>query len=204
MKSFNKKYLNKTLLACAAFASIVLVGAGSSTSAQQACLSGTGTCNTSSNVTVTVTEGDICIGSDGALDLGSHSVSTSAQVVSWTFADYFWVEDMKGNNTGYYTTLQMSGALDGPWTETIAASNVAVKSDGNITTLSGSNNSNVTVDISTFTTLDNAVTYIKRDNGTNNGLIGKYGNKPELQLTIPAFQSVGQYTGTIVYTLIEN
>jgi hypothetical protein len=36
------------------------------------------------------------------------------------------------------------------------------------------------------------------------GKIGKYKIKPKLKITIPPYQTLGNYTGTITYTLIEN
>ena len=52
---------------------------------------------------------------------------------------------MKGINSGYYTTLQMSGNLQGPGTGTIPGANVAVRANAGITTLSGSANAKVIV-----------------------------------------------------------
>jgi hypothetical protein len=36
------------------------------------------------------------------------------------------------------------------------------------------------------------------------GRIWKYKIKPKLKITIPPYQTLGNYTGTITYTLIEN
>jgi len=45
-------------------------------------------------------------------------------VTSGSFSDPFWVEDLKGADTGYYTTVQLSGDMDGPGASTIPAANV--------------------------------------------------------------------------------
>lgn len=56
----------------------------------------------------------------------------------------------------------------------------------------------------TYLSLDTARTLIKRDAGANAGVLGHYGTLPRMQILIPAFQAVGYYTGTLVYTLYEN
>jgi len=56
----------------------------------------------------------------------------------------------------------------------------------------------------TYLSLDTARTLIKRDSGANFGVLGHYGTLPQMQILIPAFQAVGYYTGTLVYTLYEN
>jgi len=56
----------------------------------------------------------------------------------------------------------------------------------------------------TYLSLDSARTLIKRDTAANLGVLGHYGTLPHMQILIPAFQAVGYYTGTLVYTLYEN
>ena len=73
--------------------------------------------------------------------------------------------------------------------------------------MGGTANASVVVDAAVagaYQTLNNPVTLIKRTNAANFGRIGKYGTTPTLQLVIPAYQSVGTYTGTLVYTLYNN
>jgi hypothetical protein len=72
-----------------------------------------------------------------------------------------------------------------------------------ITTMAGSSNSNVVVNagMTSYQTLNTPRRLIERVNGANFGLIGKYGATPSMQLIIPAYQAVGSYTGTLVYTL---
>jgi hypothetical protein len=72
--------------------------------------------------------------------------------------------------------------------------------------MAGTANTNVQVQsaMSSFQSLDTARQLIIRNTTTNNGIIGKYGVLPQLQLLIPAYQAVGTYTGTITYTLYTN
>ncbi|HMT01355.1 MAG TPA: hypothetical protein PKC14_03435, partial [Candidatus Absconditabacterales bacterium] len=106
---------------------------------------------------------------------------------------------------GYYTTLQSTN-LTGP-NGPIAASNVAVKvtSTGTVL-LTGAANPRVVVadTLVAYQALNSPVTFIKRDTAANSGVIGKYGSYPFLQVSVPAFQAIGNYTATLTYTLIEN
>ena len=101
----------------------------------------------------------------------------------------------------------MSGNLQGSGTNSIASSNISMRANGGITTMAGTANTSVIVNSAVagaYQPLNNPVTLIKRDNAANYGRIGKYGTTPSLQLVIPAYQSVGTYTGTLVYTLYNN
>lgn len=191
-------------------AALALVAVFAWTGTNAACL-GTGTsCSENTTVQVTIDPGDICIGSTGSFDFGTYTVASSAQTVTGAFTDEFWVEDLKGADSGYYTTLQLAADLSGPGGATISSANVSVKTantgSAGVTTMAGSSNTNVVVDagMSSYQSLDSARTYIKRDTAANNGVIGKYGALPQMQVVIPAYQSVGVYTATLVYTLYEN
>lgn len=104
----------------------------------------------------------------------------------------------------------MSGALVGPNSASIPAVNVSMKTpttgSGAITVLAGTTNPRVIVHagMAAYQTLDEPRHLIERNNATNYGVIGKYGVLPQMQVVIPAYQSVGQYTGTLVFTLHEN
>ena len=52
-----------------------------------------------------------------------------------------------------------------------------------------------------YQTLNTPRRLIERVNGANFGLVGKYGVSPQMQMVIPAYQAVGTYSGTLVYTL---
>lgn len=161
-------------------------------------------------VELDILSGAITIGSDGAFDFGDYTVSASVQTVTGAFVapgGYFFVDDLKGADSGYYTTVQLSGDMAGPGTSTIASSNVFMEvASTAVTVLSGDTNASVVVDnaMTSRQSLDAARTLIERDPGANNGTVGKYGTLPEMRVDIPAYQAVGNYTSTLVYTLYEN
>lgn len=201
--NFNKQLI--TLWVVAALATTV-----SFVSAGTWCLGAGTNCSTNTTVTVTINPGDICIWSTGAFDFGQYTISSSAQTVNWTFSSPFWVDDLKWSNSGYYTTVQMSWNLQGPGASSIASSNISMRTSavGNagITTMAGSSNPNVVVNagMAAYQTLNTPRRLIERVNGANFGLIGKYGVTPQMQLVIPAYQAVGSYSGTLVYTLYNS
>jgi hypothetical protein len=91
---------------------------------------GTGSsCAENVTVEVEILPGDICIGTTGSFDFGQYTVSSSSQTQTGLFTDEFWVEDLKGADTGYYTTLQLSGDMNGPGSATINSGNVSVRVD---------------------------------------------------------------------------
>lgn len=200
--------LNKQLLVLG----ILTVGLSviSFVSAGTGCVGGGTDCNTTTTVTVTLNPGDICIGSTWSFDFGAYTVSNTSQTVNGTFSSPFYVEDLKGSNSGYYTTVQMSGALQGSGSSTIPAANVSMRTSavGNagITTIGWSSNTNVVVNagMAAYQTLNTPRRLIERVNGANFGLIGQYGVTPQMQLIIPAYQAVGAYSGTLVYTLYNS
>lgn len=197
---------NKKILAWLALTGVIALGV-SFVSAGTGCIGGGTTCSTNTSVSVTITPGDVCIGNDGNFSFGNFTVSSSSQTVSGSFASPFWVEDLKGDNAGYYTTVQMSGSLAGSGSSTIPSTSVSIRANEGITTIAWSSNVNVVVDSAVawgYQSLNNPITLIKRTNATNYWLVGKYGTTPSLQLVIPAYQAVGSYTGTLLYTLYTN
>lgn len=199
----NKKLWVLSILAIAGVVSFVWGG-----SAEASCVWTGTSCFENVTVNVQILPGDVCIGTTGAFNFGSYTVSSSSQVRTGAFTSELWVEDLKWSNTGYYTTVQMSGNMTGPGSATIGSGNVSfrVPSTG-VTLMAWSTNTGVVLSgstLTTFTALNSPITFLQRKNGANFGLIGKYGKIPELQILIPAYQSVGTYTGTLVYTLYEN
>lgn len=75
-----------------------------------------------------------------------------------------------------------------------------------MTLLSGSANPRVVVatGMQAYTWANTTVTFVKRDTAANSSLIGQYGSKLWLKVTVPPYQVIGTYTGTITYTLYEN
>ena len=199
--------MKKLLLA---LGTMSLLGAASFVSAGTGCL-GIGTsCNTTTVVQVTLAGGNVCIGSPDAFNFGSFTVSQQPQVTSGAFSGVFYVDDQRGSNSGYYTTVQMATLTNG--SNTIAASNVAFRSSFTVGTTVGTSPLSGSVNVRVFThsdvlntwaALDTPKEFINRNAAANSGLIGKYGEIPFLQLTIPAYTPVGVYTGLLTYTLYE-
>jgi hypothetical protein len=152
----------------------------------------------------------------GSLDLGTFTVSSSSQTVEGDFTaatdeEYFWVEDLKGVDVGWYTTLQAS-AMSGA-NGTIPAANISLKVDpATVSLLAGTANARVELASAwaSYRVADTPLVFIERDTGNaepagpNNGVIGWYGVLPSVQVVIPAYQSVGAYTSVLTYTLFEN
>ncbi|AHB41479.1 TPA: hypothetical protein DIC40_05695 [Patescibacteria group bacterium] len=161
----------------------------------------------STDVYLTILGGNVTIGTTGAFDFGSFPVASTDTNVEkqFTGADYFRVDDMKGADLGYYTTLQVTD-LTGD-NGTIPAANISTKVSSVTTTkINGTDNANVVVSntLLNYTPLNSAITFIKRDTAANTGKLGRYAAFPFLQVTIPAYQSVGSYHATLTYTIIEN
>ena len=202
--------MKKLLLAFGVFWVLSAFAATNHASAATACL-GTGTnCSTTTQVQVSITGGDLCIGSPDGFFFWSFSVSTQPQTTTGVFNNYFYVDDQKGSSLGYYTTVQMATLTNGA--NTIASSNVSFRSsftlgtEVGLTPLSGSVNTRVythTDTLNTWAALDTPKEFINRNTASNSGLVGKYGEIPFLQLVIPAYTPIGTYTGLLTYTLYE-
>ena len=157
---------------------------------------------------VEIRPGTLTITPPQTVNFGATTVSSSEQTlaVDLSAPNYFSVEDLKGAAAGYYTTLQVTDLSAG--SKTIAAKNLKLKvTDGTVHTLGGSEDTNVKVPAKTQAYLpfpsSSPATLLERS-ADSEGLVGKYGVLPSFQLTIPAYQTLGSYTGTITYTLIEN
>lgn len=175
--------------------------------AEASCLGTGASCSENVTVQVQILPGDICIGTTGAFNFGQYMALNTGQTVNGSFTNPFWVDDLKWSNTGYYTTVQLSGNLQGPGASFIPSSNVFMSvSTTWVTTMAWSSNPNVSVaaGLLSYTPLNSAVTFIRRPIGTNNGLVGRYGSTPLMRVVIGAYQAVGTYTATMVYTIYEN
>lgn len=160
-------------------------------------------------VNMQITAWAVTYGAPTALTFGTTlTTSFAAQTLAQDFsgaANYFWIQDLKGADSGYNTTLQLSGNLVA-WSNTITWSNVSFRSVGSIVTVSGTTNTSVVFDAATtaYQALNTSRTFIRRNSGANLGRIGYYGGNINLQVNVPAGQPAGSYAGTLVYTLIEN
>lgn len=137
------------------------------------------------------------------------STSFAAQSLVQEFSgvnNYFVVQDMRGADSGWNTTLQLSGALT-TWEYSIPAWNVEFKaSSTGVILMSWEANPRVMMDSNTalYQSLNTARTFMYRASAANTGAIGKYAQTIRLNINIPANQAAGYYAGTLIYTLIEN
>lgn len=146
------------------------------------------------------------IGTTGSFNFGTFGVAAAPVVTGkqFTGTDYFWTDDMKGSNSGWYSTISVTD-LTGT-NGTIGSGNIAMKVTTTGTTLiTGTANTNVVVanTLINYTALNSPVTFMQRTAGTNLGKLGRYATFPWLQVTIPAYQAVGSYHATLIYTLYD-
>ncbi len=202
--------MKKWLILGIAAAAFALASFSTTTFAGTGCIGSGASCFTTTSVQVSILPGNMCIGSTGDFNFGSFTASSSSQTITGAFVGtggYFHVDDLRGADAWYYTTVQLNADLVGPGVATMLRTNVFMKTPSSTTTLlAGAANAGVVVDagMSAFQSLETPRQLIKRNTGTNNGVIGQYGTLPQLQLIIPAYQAVGTYTGTLTYTLYSN
>lgn len=164
----------------------------------------------STDVNLVIAWGDtLSIGATGAFSFDALSVPTTAitQEKQFTGADYFWIEDLKGADSGYYTTIQVSDLTGQSTAAIIPAANVVMRTYSTGTTLiTGNVNEAVQVPsgmASAYVSFDAPITFVNRGPNANLGVLGKYGIFPRLKITIPAFQAADTYQGVITYILID-
>ncbi len=164
----------------------------------------------STDVYLYITGGNITIGATGSFNFGTFSSLSTVQTAEKQFTGdgYFWVEDLKGADAGYYTTVSITDLTGQSTNDVIPADNVKIRTYTTWATLiAGDANTKVVVPdalATAYTSFSTPITFLKRDNAVNNGSIGKYAMFPWLQITIPAFVSPDTYQGVITYTLFEN
>ena len=162
-------------------------------------LSAIGVYATTTMLSMQIVSWSITIGSPTALSFTNTITSSNAtqsleQDFSSSGTNSFYVQDLKGTDSGYNTTLQLSGGL------------AAGSNSGTPTLLSGMANARVVLDSwsTAYQNFSSARTFITRAAGVNNGTLGQYGAQIWLRIDIPAWQAAGTYTTSLVYTLIEN
>ena len=136
----------------------------------------------------------------------SNATQSLEQNFNTSWAYYFSVQDLKGADSGYNTTLQISGPLTA-WSNTIPASAISFKSStASPTLLTGTANVRVTLDAgaTSYQNFSSTRTFIVRTNSANSWVLGQYGAQIWLKIDVPAWQAAGTYTTSLVYTLIEN
>ena len=117
------------------------------------------------------------------------------------------MSDFQGIDSGYTTTLQLSGNITDTSGDSIAAANLALIGQPAVTLFGGTSNPNVQPTIATSSPLyplSAIQTIIYRNDGANSGITGIYGVFLPLNLTMPPAQKSGNYQGTLVLTLIQN
>lgn len=149
-------------------------------------------------VQLTILKYGLVIWTPANLNLGS--------VLPWnqvekTFDDYFWVEDLRGSDIGYYTTIQCDG-LYGPdnfvitWIQLLWNSIEFLAWVENQTLLYSN--------LSSWTDITQPQLYFyKIDNTPLNYHINKYWNKPSIRAFIPNDAPAGDYKWKITYTLYD-
>lgn len=191
-----KKLVNKALLLSAfALATLSIFGVYAATT----------------TLNMQVLAGSVSITSPTGLSFtGTITASNAIQSLEQNFntsgAYYFTVQDLKGADAGYNTTLQVSGPLTAG-TNTIATSAISFKSSAATPTLlSGTTNPRVVLDAgaTSYQNFSSTRTFIVRNNAANSSVLGQYGAQIWLKIDVPAWQGAGTYTTSLVYTLIEN
>jgi len=161
------------------------------------------------SATLTISGWVVTIGSTGGLNFGTFTVSSSDQTIEKQFTgslEAFFIDDLKGSNNGYYTTIQTT-ALSGT-NGIIGTGNISIKTPSALVSLiTGNANANVILSggaaWTSYRNFWTPLTFISRGAWANAGVIGKYGVRPFIQVIIPAYQAVGTYTATITYTLFD-
>lgn len=131
---------------------------------------------------------------------------TSNQTLSWQSAWYFSISDWRWN-TWWYTniTLPLNLVSADNANHIISWSQIYFKSNG-INTISGLSTNNIYVawNLSDYVNVPSATTYIKRDPSDIPFMCPGwvYGNQPWFRVDIPAWQSLGSYSGTITYDIV--
>lgn len=129
---------------------------------------------------------------------------TPWNTIEVNFSDYFWIEDLRWNSTGHYTTIQCDG-LFGPngSTGTVIT---WVQMSGLIIELVAwtANNTLIYSNLSTWTDITKPQLYFYRnENTTNPGWVNRYGNKPTIKISVPSGTPSGTYRWKITYTLYD-
>jgi hypothetical protein len=106
----------------------------------------------------------------------------------------------KSEDAWYYTTLAFSNLQYGGYS--IPNTNIYVKTSWSVTTLWWTTNPRVTTAIwTTYVAGSSPLTFIQRTAWANSSVTGTYWVQTILRVDIPALQTPGTYTGTIIYTL---
>lgn len=157
-----------------------------------------------------ITQGTVTISAPSSFWFTSIGASFITGTASQDFTgttNYFIITDLKGIDSWYTTTLQMASDLI-TGSNRISSGNVSFKADTpTATLLSWVANPRVITDSNAtggFQALNVSRTFIYRATALNTWAISQYAQNITMQVTIPAGQPAGAYSGALVYTVIEN
>lgn len=134
--------------------------------------------------------------------LQSKNADQEVIISAWTW-NYFYVDDLKSEKQGYYTTISSSDLSYN--NNRISRDKIAIKWPQNVTTLSWVVAPQVKIAIWTyldFVKLDDPLALIYRTEDAN-WAIWKYWIVPDFKIKIPAYQTIWSYRWILSFTLIE-
>lgn len=122
--------------------------------------------------------------------------------------NFIEIDDLDINSAWYYLTIQSSDIMSD--SSSINKNNIEI----NLEEQKAKNNQNGNVDLidippwlskkwSGYKQIGTPLVVLERK-AEKKWQVGKYKIKPKIKITIPPYQTLGNYTGTITYTLIEN
>lgn len=139
----------------------------------------------------------IIIGSPSNIQLG---VLNPLDSVITGFDDYFWINDLRGSNTGHYTTIQSNWLF---WPNNALVTwidfmyNIPTK-------LAGLSNNTFVLTPNNWIDITQPKLYFYRNTSiTNGGVWNKYGESPFVKIDIPSWYPVWVYSWEITYTLYD-
>lgn len=140
-------------------------------------------------------------GTPANANLWAFTVSGNDQEISGQFNDYFWVEDLQGIITGYYTTVQCDGIYGSSGNKlTWVYLKAGNTSPTFIMGLTG--NVLISTGIYNYVSILDPVIYMYKPTNVGNGwLVNKYWDKPRFKIIIPGWTPAGSYSWTITFDL---
>lgn len=135
------------------------------------------------------------------LSLWTIEAGQTQQVLTWQFAGYFWVQDLKWSDTGWTTTVNCDWLYWPQWSIITWIYLKAWNSSPNLLLWTIWNvliNQNL---INDYEPIEVSISYIHRPQWQNNWKINKYGDIPYIKVIIPPYTPPGNYSWTIYFDL---
>lgn len=139
-------------------------------------------------------------GTPNDVHLGTLSTAPYDQEFSGQFTEPFWVEDLQGNITGHYTTIQCDGIY---WPDGYIITWIYLKAGNIVPTLLQGVSGHVYIysAFSDYISILHPLTYMYKPTDVfNGGLTNKYGDMPRFKLIIPANAPAWSYSGTLTFS----